>query len=146
MLCRPTSGALRRGLAVLALATLVVGCGTGGQETVAADTSTSGPVVQGPTLPAGWPPALTFPDDASVTYATTDDTGMSVLFDAPQDLAALRAFFGARAQAMGYQPKTDDSFADMLATSWTDGKVTISVTATPVDDRSSGIVMVQPNE
>ena len=155
------SGAFRRGIGGAAVVVLTLtGCAGGlppgavgervsGAVTpgldVAPDVQTSGPVVQSAGLPADWPTGLTLPDGATVTWSTTDDTGMSVLFDAPQDLASLRSWFDGVVTGLGYERKTDDSFVGMLSTSWTDGEVTISVTATPVEDRTSGVLLVQPD-
>ena len=154
------SGVLRRGLGGLAVALALTGCagaapvGTVGEPVsgavtpgpdIAPDVQTSGPVEQSAGLPTDWPAGLILPDGATVTWSTTDDTGMSVLFDAPQDLPALRSWFDGVVTGLGYARKTDDSFVGMLSTSWTDGAVTISVTATPVDDRTSGVLLVQPD-
>ncbi|WP_111766811.1 hypothetical protein [Nakamurella deserti] len=109
------------------------------------DVQTSGPVTQSTALPTGWPPGLTFPEGTTITWSTTDDTGMSVLFDAPQDLATLRSYFDGVVTALGYERKTDEGFVDMLSTSWAADGVTVSVTATPVDGRTSGVLQVQPD-
>ncbi len=158
---RPPPGLLRRGVGGAAVLMFsLAGCATGPSGTVlgepvsgavtpgtdiAPDEQTSGPVLQSAGLPADWPAGLTLPDGASGTWSTTDDTGMSVLFDAPQDLPTLRSWFDGVVTGLGYARKTDDSFVGMLSTSWTDGDVTISVTATPVDDRTSGVLLVQPD-
>lgn len=141
---QPVTLRRRRGAAMLAATVLGLGGCTSGPVAVATQsTEPSGPVVQSTGLPGGWPTGLAIPEGATVTYSTTDDTSMSVLFDAPQDLATLRAFFDGAVTDLGYRRKSDESFVDMLSASWTDGATTISVTATPVADRTSGLLHVQ---
>lgn len=162
----PTTAALRRTVAGVLAGVALVGCTAGdpvgvtvspvvtaipadvaasGGTAPTDDVQTSGPVVQSTTLPPEWPAGLTFPEGTTIVYSTTDETGMSVLFDAPQDLPTLRAWFDGVVTGLGYERKSDEGFVDMLSTSWTDGDVTVSVTATPVDGRTSGVLLVQPD-
>jgi hypothetical protein len=140
---RPLLGASRRAVAALTLATVGLGgCGSGAGSPVQSAES-SGPVVQSTTLPAEWPAGLTLPDGASVTYSTTDGSTLSAMFDAPQDLPTLRIWFDGVLTELGSELETDASFAEVLATKWSDGTTTISVTATPVETGSSGLVVVE---
>lgn len=155
------SGAVRGGVVVVVLGALTLtGCGgTGATSATTVDpgaasasddpgstdpATSAGSVVQGTTVPADWPAGLDLPTGATLLYSTVDADGMSVLFDAPQDLQALETFFDTSVTALGYGPESDNGFVDMLSRSWTDGTSVIAVTATPVDGRTSGILMVRP--
>lgn len=116
---------------------------TAGAPTDSPDGTTTA-VVQGTTLPADWPVGLDLPSGATLVWSTVDTTGMSVLFDAPQDLAALETFFDRSATGLGFAPESDGGFVDLLSRSWTDGSSVIAVTATPIDGRSSGVLTVRP--
>ncbi|MEP6979531.1 MAG: hypothetical protein ABJA16_02085 [Nakamurella sp.] len=145
---RPMSAALRGGLFVVALGGLsLTGCASGDTPAPTAPPTADGaadPVVQGTAVPAGWPVGLDLPSGATLLYSTVDTTGMALLFDAPQDLDGLEVFFDRTITGMGFQPESDSGFVDMLSRSWTDGSSVISVTATPIDGRSSGILIVRP--
>lgn len=106
----------------------------------------AGTVTQGTTRPADWPAGLDLPAGATLVRSTVDRTGMSVLFDAPQDLGGLRAFFDATLAGLGYTAETDNGYAEVLSRSWVDGSSVVSVTATTVDGRSSGVLIVRSAE
>ena len=147
-----TPGTVRRALVVIGLGVMgLTACGSaiddaGAATTTAgsADGSTATPVTQGTSLPPDWPVGLDLPSGANLLYSTVDADGMSLLFDAPQDLPAVDAYFDSTATALGYRPESDNGFVDMLSRSWTDGTSVISVTATPVDGRTSGVLLVRP--